>query len=174
MSNTDSPLTIREATASDVECIVRFNQLLARETEDKQLDPARLRAGVEQGLARPDACRYYLAEQNGRVIGQTMVTCEWSDWRNGLFWWIQSVYVDHGHRRGGVFRALFRHVEAAAKRSPDVCGLRLYVDQTNDRAISTYRRLGMKGTEYVVYEVDWSGLGFGASHGSTGIRDPRR
>jgi ribosomal protein S18 acetylase RimI-like enzyme len=114
---------------------------------------------VAHALARPELCRYFLAEQDAHVIGQVMITYEWSDWRDATFWWLQSVYVRTEHRRCGVFRALYRHVEKLAERTPGVCGLRLYVDRDNDRAASTYRGLGMSDSRYVVYQADWSGIG---------------
>ncbi len=150
------PLTIREAVIDDAETIVRFNRLMARETEEKEIDAVRLRRGVERGIVRPDLCRYFLAEDDGRVVGQAMVTFEWSDWRDGAFWWLQSVYVDGGHRRRGVFRAIYRHIETLAQATPDVCGLRLYVERNNEPARATYDVLGMANAGYLVYEDDWS------------------
>lgn len=99
---------------------------------------------------------YYLAEQDGRVVGQLLITFEFSDWRDGLFWWIQSVYVHPSARRGGVYRALHRHVEQEARKSGTACGLRLYVDKRNTRAQQVYRSLGLVPTEYDLYEADWS------------------
>ncbi len=159
MDQDDATLKIRNATPADAETIVRFNQQMAMETESKTLDPSRLRRGVDSALKRPDLCRYFLAEQHGRVIGQVMVTYEWSDWRDGVFWWLQSVYVDADCRRRGVFRALYRHLERLARRAPDVCGLRLYVENSNHQAATTYRRLGMSDSRYLVYEADWSESG---------------
>ncbi len=149
-------LKIREDTSADVESIVLFNQLLARETEGRDLDAGPLRSGVEKAVARPELCRYFIAEQSGRSVGQAMVTYEWSDWRDGVFWWLQSVYVDADRRREGVFRRLYRHIATLAKGRPDVCGLRLYVHRANDRAKATYAEFGMSNSEYVVYEADWT------------------
>jgi len=156
MNNTDSIPTIRAAEPSDLDRVVRFNELLALETEEKQLDTSQLRPGVKKALARPGRCRYFVAEHDGGMIGQAMVTREWSDWRNGYFWWLQSVYVERNHRRRGVLRALYRHVAALAESTPGVCGLRLYVDKHNHVARSAYRQLGMTETEYLVYEMEWS------------------
>ena len=148
---------IRDASIDDVRTIVDFNCLLAIETEHLQLDLATLTFGVEQALAQPTLCRYFLAELGGEIVGQTMITFEWSDWRNGVFWWIQSVYVDHRFRGNGVFRALHDHIRTLAHAAPNVCGLRLYVEQNNHAAIATYRRLGMTPTGHLLYEEDWSG-----------------
>ncbi len=150
---TDS-ITIRRATIDDLETVVRYNAALADETEDKSLDRSVLTSGVRRGLEDDSVCAYYIAEVNGEPVGQTAITFEWSDWRNGLFWWIQSVYVDARFRRKGVFRALYAHVQAKAQ--PDVCGLRLYVIRENTRAIDTYRNLGMTVSDYLLCEDDWA------------------
>ena len=154
MSNV--PFTIRPATPADQETIVAFNAALAEETEAKSLDRALLEPGVRAALADPAMCLYFVAEAQGRVIGQIMITTEWSDWRNGWFWWIQSVYVDAAWRRRGVFRALYHHVRTQAVARPDVCGLRLYMHHENTRARSTYESLGMHVTDYLVCEDAWS------------------
>jgi ribosomal protein S18 acetylase RimI-like enzyme len=146
------PLVIRRATTNDSEVVVDFNGRLAEESEGKKLDSALLKAGVAQALADPHKGLYFLAEDAGVVVGQIMITTEWSDWRNGWFWWIQSVYVRPEARRRGVFRALFEHVSKAARQDPDVIGLRLYVDEDNHTAQETYRRLGLAETGYFVLE----------------------
>ena len=148
-------ITIRQATIADTAVVVRFNALIASETESKTLDTALLQKGVEALLADASKGIYFLAEANGNVVGQTMITYEWSDWRNGTFWWIQSVYVAEEARGSGVFKALFGHIHALAKSRSDVCGLRLYVDEHNTRARQTYERLGMKHSHYRMYETDF-------------------
>jgi len=157
MTNTALPLQVRDATLADADMIAEFNLLLALESENKHLDPDVLATGVRLALERPELCRYFLAETEGRVIGQTMLTYEWSDWRAGVFWWIQSVFVAPDHRGQGVFRALFRHIEALARNSDEVCGLRLYVERHNAPAIATYERMGMIPSGHWLYELDWSG-----------------
>lgn len=157
MPQVSGNLRIRAAAAHDAPTIVEFNRLLALESEAKQLDPAVLDSGVRQALARPEMCRYFLAEADGQIVGQTMLTYEWSDWRAGVFWWIQSVYVRAEHRGRGVFRALFEHIAALAKADPEVCGLRLYVEQHNAAALATYGRMGMIPSGHLLYELDWSG-----------------
>ncbi|MDB5322307.1 MAG: acetyltransferase [Phycisphaerales bacterium] len=137
-----APILIRSATLADAARLADYNAAMALETEHKSLDPATLRAGVERAIAQPQAARYHLAEMDGQVVGQLMVTFEWSDWRNADFWWIQSVYVHPDFRSAGVFKALYRHVEALA-REAGACGLRLYVERENTRAQEVYCRLGM-------------------------------
>lgn len=132
-----------------------FNKAMAEETEGKTLDLATAQAGVRYALEDPHRALYFIAEVDSAVVGQTMITPEWSDWRNSFFWWIQSVYVDAKYRRYGVFRALYEHIAKLAKDRDDVCGLRLYVHCDNRNAIETYRRLGMSQTEYVLFEEEW-------------------
>jgi GNAT superfamily N-acetyltransferase len=146
------PLEVRPATPADAPVIVEFNRLLAEESEGKSLDLPLLAAGVAAGLADPRKALYFVAEEDGRVLGQTMITFEWSDWRNGWFWWVQSVYVRPEARRRGVFRTLFEHIFAAARRDPEVIGLRLYVEEENRLARETYARLGLSPTGYRVME----------------------
>ena len=147
---------IRHATPVDLDTAFRFNEAMAWETESRRLDRATVAEGVRNALADPNRCIYFVAEFAGSVVGQTMITFEWSDWRNGFFWWIQSVYVDPDHRRQGVFRALYDHIRTEAKTRPDVCGLRLYVYHSNDRAIATYQTLGMSVADYKLCVEDWS------------------
>ena len=146
-------LTIRRATPADLPVLVAFNTAIAWETEHKKLDPDVLIAGVRAVFADPARGFYTVAEQDGVVVGQMMITFEWSDWRNGWFWWVQSVYVHESARRGGVFRALYREIERQAAADPTVIGLRLYFETDNARAQSTYRALGMTDTTYGMMEV---------------------
>jgi GNAT superfamily N-acetyltransferase len=145
-------LTIRRAGPADAAVVAEFNRLLALESEGKALDAAVLAAGVAAGLADPNRSIYFLAEQDGAAVGQIMYTKEWSDWRNGWFWWIQSVYVRPEARRRGVFRALYEHVYQAARADGQVIGLRLYVERNNHAAQETYRHLGMQAAGYLVFE----------------------
>ena len=151
------PLVIRDARPDDRDVIVEFNSRLAHETEEKRLDPAVLAAGVAAALADPDRLRYWVAESPERsgLLGQAAVTREWSDWRNGWLWWLQSVYVHPDARGLGVFRALYGRIRASARAEPDVIGLRLYVEQDNQRAQQTYLALGMRPGGYHVYEDLW-------------------
>ena len=155
-------LHIREAHATDRDLIAEWNMAMAWETERKRLDPTTLRAGVEAGIADPAKARYFIAMREAVVAGNEtiavpagtlMLTREWSDWRNGDWWWIQSVYVPPEHRRHGVFAALYRHVEQLARKAPGVVGLRLYVERDNANARRVYESLGMSDAGYAVYEA---------------------
>jgi GNAT superfamily N-acetyltransferase len=148
--------SVRAACAADEDVVCEFNARLAEESERRRLDPATLRAGVRAALGSPERGRYFVAEVAGRVVGQLLVTTEWSDWRNGWFWWIQSVYVAPAARRNGVYRRLHEEVERMARARDDVRGLRLYVEESNGHARATYARLGMLRTGYLLYETDWS------------------
>lgn len=149
-------LQIRAASQEDLATITAANIAMALETEHKRLDPDLARRGVQEALNRPEYARFMLAESGGRVVGQCMITYEWSDWRSALFWWIQSVYVDPEFRGRGVFKAIFEHVSELARGSGESCGLRLYVEAENKPAISTYQKLGMRPSGHIVYEIDWS------------------
>lgn len=148
-------IQVRPARADDLETIVRFNAAMALETEHKTLDAATLRAGVSAVLEDAGKGRYFMADSAGQALGQTMLTWEWSDWRNGVFWWIQSVYVAPDQRGRGIYSALYRHILDAARAAPDVCGIRLYVDKTNRSASRVYEALGMQAAHYNMYEVDF-------------------
>lgn len=145
-------IVVRPAVAADAATVIEFNRLLALESEGKTLDSARLQRGVRQALADDSKGRYFLAVLDERIIGQLGVTLEWSDWRNGWFWWIQSVYVQPEARRRGVFRSLFQHVQRAAKEDPQAIGIRLYVEQENVAAQKTYQAMGLELTTYQVME----------------------
>lgn len=144
--------TIRQATPADAGVVTEFNRLLAEESEGKALDLALLSVGVSKALADPSKAAYFLAEEQGRVVGQLSYTKEWSDWRNGWIWWLQSVYVRPEARRRGVLRSLYAHLHQAAQQDPEVIGLRLYVERENERAHKTYLGMGMRWTSYLVME----------------------
>ena len=146
---------IRRATVADAEIIAQHCAAMAAETENLALDRDRLRRGVEAVLQDPSKGFYTVAEADGVVVGQMMVTLEWSDWRNGTFWWLQSVYVQPEYRRRGVYRQLYERVFEEARARKDICGLRLYVSQENASAQQVYARLGMKQAHYEMYEVDF-------------------
>src|SRR4030081_874013 len=145
-------LNVRRATRRDARVLTEFNRAMALETERKLLRPRVIGAGVRGLLRRPDSGFYTVAELGGEVIAALMVTKEWSDWRNGDFWWIQSVYVLPGFRRQGIYSRMYRHVQALAAKDRAVCGFRLYVERHNRRAQATYRASGMRRTDYLVYE----------------------
>lgn len=149
-------ITIRPAVPDDWPTIVEFNCRLAEESEGKRLDRADVEPGVRALLADPRKGRYFVAEaketEAPRVVGQLMHTFEWSDWRNGDIWWLQSVYVHPEFRRRGVFTALFEHLRSEAEADPGVVGLRLYVEEQNARAHATYEKLGLTPGGYFVME----------------------
>jgi GNAT superfamily N-acetyltransferase len=149
------PPSIRQATIADAGIIALFNALLATETEQITLDQDRLLKGVEALLRDSTKGFYIVAESNNVVVGQLMITYEWSDWRNGVFWWIQSVYVEKDARGTGVFKTLFKYIHTLARNTPDVCGLRLYVEKKNTHAKQTYERLAMHSSHYEMYEMDF-------------------
>jgi GNAT superfamily N-acetyltransferase len=160
-----SQLRIRPATASDAGLLAQWAQAMALETEHRQLDAATVHAGVVAGIADPARARYFIAmhdaplagrETIGNAVGTLMLTQEWSDWRNGDWWWIQSVYVAPQSRRQGVFAALYRHVEQLARDTPGVIGLRLYVERNNAGAQRTYAALGMRDAGYAIFESGFS------------------
>ena len=148
-------MKIRKARVADAAIIAAFNRNLAWETEKLRLNSAIVGRGVRALLKDAAKGTYFVAERGGVIVGQLLITYEWSDWRNGHFWWIQSVYVAAESRQGGVLRALFSHVEKLARSRRDVCGLRLYVEKDNHRAHTTYERLGMKHTHYEIYETSF-------------------
>ena len=145
---------VRPAAMGDLDMLVRFNAAIAKETEGRTLDIERLRKGTRAVLESSER-GYYLVAETEAVVGQLFVTYEWSDWRNGVFWWIQSVYVEPSVRGRGVYRALHAHVLRDARARGDVCGLRLYVEKENEAAQEAYTRLGMTTTPYRVYEQDF-------------------
>jgi len=146
---------IRRATLADADTVAAFNQALAVETERRKLDRETVASGVRRLLSDPSRGVYYVADLDGSVVGQLLITYEFSDWRDGVFWWIQSVYVDPSARRRGVYRALHLHVERAARATPGVCGLRLYVDKYNYAAQEVYAKHGLARSDYRVFEKDW-------------------
>jgi ribosomal protein S18 acetylase RimI-like enzyme len=151
-------LNVRPAGMDDVNSIVAFSAAMAWETEHRRLDEARLRAGTQALLDTSTLGIFMVAEvqvPEPLLVGQLMITYEWSDWRNGVFWWIQSVYVDPAWRRRGVLRRMLDTVMASAKGTPNVCGVRLYVEQENHTAQTVYKRLGLSPSGYKVYEQDF-------------------
>lgn len=143
---------VREACHGEILRLVEFNIAMALETESLHLDHGVVMSGVRALFDHPELGFYLVAEQAETVVGSLMVTTEWSDWRNSLFWWVQSVYVHPDYRRRGVFRALYRAVKTRAESRPDVCGCRLYVEKNNVSAQTTYSRLGMQETGYRMFE----------------------
>jgi ribosomal protein S18 acetylase RimI-like enzyme len=140
------------AEQSDLGLLVNFNQLMAWETEQKKLDEITLSQGVAALIADDNKGFYLVAEQHGQVVGSLMVTTEWSDWRNGVFWWVQSVYISPDYRRQGIYGQLYAQVKTLAEQQQNVCGFRLYVEKENVIAQKTYASLGMEQSHYLMYE----------------------
>ena len=148
-------IAVRRARPDDADFLVHGNSEMALETEQITLDRNRLALGVTALFSDPAKGFYIVAEVDGRRAGQMMITYEWSDWRNGTFWWIQSVFVEPELRGQGVFKALYHYIEDAARHDGGVCGLRLYVESENQRAQATYSRVGMRRASYDFFEVDY-------------------
>jgi ribosomal protein S18 acetylase RimI-like enzyme len=148
-------VSIRAARSTDLEFLVDGNARMAEETEDRELDRETLAEGVAAVFADETKGRYFVADDGEGPIGQLLVTREWSDWRAGWFWWIQSVYVLPESRDQGVFSQLYAHLVGEAHRDPEVCGLRLYVDTRNETAAAIYRALGMHDAGYRIFELDF-------------------
>ena len=159
--NKPSAVVIRRATMSDLQTIVSFNAALARETENRTLDARILESGVKALLQDPSKGWYAVAEKSDGsgqmiVIGQILVTFEWSDWRNGNFWWLQSLYVHPDHRQQGIFRQLYDYVQSQARLNREaICGFRLYVEEKNNQAHQAYANLGFQKTAYHMYEKEF-------------------
>ncbi|MDX1570547.1 MAG: GNAT family N-acetyltransferase [Xanthomonadales bacterium] len=150
MSRRTDPV-VRRATLEDAPVIARFNQAMARETEGKELDAEVLAAGVRAVFDDPNRGFYLVAESDECVAGCLMITYEWSDWRNGMFWWIQSVYVHPDFRREGIYRTLYAEARAMGRKAGAI-GFRLYVETENSRAQQTYAALGMERCAYAMFE----------------------
>jgi GNAT superfamily N-acetyltransferase len=155
------PLTIRPARTADLDSLVTFSAAMALETEGRKLDLERLRRGTAAVLDSPARGFYLVAEvpadarRPAQVVGQLLITYEWSDWRNATFWWIQSVYVDPSHRRRGVYRRMHESVIEQARARGGICGVRLYVERENKTAHATYLEVGLNKAPYDVYEDDF-------------------
>jgi len=147
-----SEVAVRAAGTEDLDRLVAANLALASETEGRELEETTVRRGVLRVLQDPVRGRYWIAEVDGRPVGSLLVTREWSDWRDGWFWWIQSVWVEPESRRKGVYAALHDNVRRRAAEAPDVAGLRLYVDRDNRVAESAYLKFGMVGSRYLLFE----------------------
>lgn len=147
-------MKIRRATVDDVNIIAEYNYNLAFETEDKKLNMEILEEGVRNLIQDENKGIYHVCEIDGKVIGQIMYTFEWSDWRNGTFLWVQSVYVNKNYRGKGVFKSLYNHIKSMCDNDDNICGIRLYVERENYIAQKTYSSLGMKECNYYMYEYE--------------------
>ena len=145
---------IRKANLNDIETISKFNYNLAYETENKKLDINILKKGVENLIKDNSKGQYYVYIADEKIVGQIMYTYEWSDWRNKMFLWVQSVYVDKEYRQMGVFKSLYNHVKSFCDNDDSIGGIRLYVEKQNKNAQNTYKSLGMIECEYDMYEYE--------------------
>jgi ribosomal protein S18 acetylase RimI-like enzyme len=145
-------ILIRKAQRRDAAIIAEYNIAMALETENKALQPEVVHAGVLSLFDQPQAGFYVVAEVDGEIAGCLMITTEWSDWRNGIFWWVQSVYIAPDYRRQGLYSTLYLSIKEMAKDEMNVCGFRLYVDKDNGSAQKTYEKLGMEPMHYLMYE----------------------
>jgi ribosomal protein S18 acetylase RimI-like enzyme len=145
-------ITIHKAKPEHIEFLLDFQQRLAMESENVQLSTETLRAGMSAMFKDPAKGQYYVAIDGDQVIGCHMITHEWSDWRNGMVWWLQSVYVKESHRKSGVFKKMYDNIISLINEDPGLIGLRLYVDKSNTRAMKVYEAMGMDGSHYTVYE----------------------
>lgn len=145
-------MKIRFAEKADGQAMVEFNQAMALETEGKRLDSQVLTSGVEAVFDDDKKGFYVVAEDDGKIVGGLMVTFEWSDWRNGWFWWIQSVYILPEYRGKRIYSFLYDFVKNEAQKQGNVCGFRLYVEKENERAQKVYEKLGMESSHYLMYE----------------------
>lgn len=145
-------ITIRQAHREDISTIVAFQAAMAMETEGLELDTETATLGVTALFDDPEKGVYYIAEINNEVVGSLMITYEWSDWRNGTVWWIQSVFVKKEHRKSGVFATMYNHVKTIVEVSANLKGLRLYVEKDNLIAQQVYKNMGMDGTHYQLFE----------------------
>ena len=147
-------MKIRKADKNDFEIIAEYNYNLAYETEDKKLDKDILIKGVKRILSDETKGIYHVCEVDGKVVGQIMYTYEWSDWRNGTFIWVQSVYVHKDYRGKGIFKALYNKVKEICDSSNEYVGVRLYVERENYNAQKTYQKIGMSECNYYMYEYE--------------------
>lgn len=147
-------MNIRLANRNDVDALVEFNQAMAMETERKRLDSTTLNRGVAAVFDDPAKGFYVVAEADDKIVGGLLVTFEWSDWRNGWFWWIQSVYVLPEYRGRAIYPAMYDFIKRLADGRGDVCGFRLYVERENETARRVYDKAGMHESYYRMYEEE--------------------
>jgi RimJ/RimL family protein N-acetyltransferase len=148
-----SAILIRKSEPADIAVIAEFQQQLALETENYHLDISIVKNGIKAMFDDRSLGMYFIAERNGEIVGCHSITYEWSDWRNGMVWWIQSVYVVKSQRKHGIFKAMFDNLKEFVQKDPGIVGLRLYVDKTNLRAQEVYQKMGMNGEHYSVFEM---------------------
>lgn len=147
------PYHLRNALLPDLAVLADHNQAMAEETEGRKLDRKTIEAGLNAVLSDPHKGFYLIAEEDGNTVGNLMITFEWSDWRNGMMWWFQSVYIRPEHRKKGLFRQMYQHILDVA-RTKNIREVRLYVDKDNVEAQKVYESLGMIQSHYLMYEIE--------------------
>ncbi len=145
-------MNIRSANQGDVSTIASFQIAMAHETENIQLDKATVNKGVKAVINDHTKGQYFVAEKEGIVVGSLLITFEWSDWRNGTIWWIQSVYVDLAHRQQGIYTLMYKHVRSIVATDKNINGIRLYAEKSNKKAQTVYEKLGMHSNHYDLFE----------------------
>ncbi len=145
-------IEIRKANPSDDKIIIDFQMRMAKETENIDLDPVILEKGVNAIFTNPALGQYYIASSEGKTVASLMTTFEWSDWRNSMVWWLQSVYVLPEYRKGGIFKKMYSFIKNEVTNRPEVSGIRLYMVHSNHRAASVYQAVGMDGQHYRMFE----------------------
>jgi len=148
-------LKITQPSINEVRKLVDFNIKMAKETENKILEEGKVTLGVNEVLTNPTLGYYVVAKNENEILGSLMITFEWSDWRNGMFWWIQSVFVEKEYRKKGVYKKMYSYIKQKAIDDPSCTGIRLYVENNNEIAQKVYENLGMKETYYKLFEVDF-------------------
>ncbi len=148
-------MKITQPNINDVSNLVDFNIKMAKETENKALNKQTVTKGVSQVLNNSKLGYYVIAKHKNNIMGSLMITYEWSDWRNGMFWWIQSVYVKKEYRKQGVYKKMYSYIKDKALKDNSCTGIRLYVEQENKIAQSVYKKLGMNETHYKLFEIDF-------------------
>jgi GNAT superfamily N-acetyltransferase len=143
---------IREAITDDAPHIIDFQLKMALETENVILDKKIITNGVNAVFNDSGKGQYYIIEGEGNIAGSMLTTFEWSDWRNGMVIWFQSVYVLPEFRGKGLFSDLYHYFEEMVSKREDLRGIRLYVDKTNQHAQLVYQKVGMSNEHYEMYE----------------------
>ena len=145
-------MLVRKEKAEELNSILNFQLAMAKETENIELDQSIVKRGITAVFEDPSKGCYFLVEEGGKVIGSLLTTYEWSDWRNGMILWIQSVYVIPGFRRKGAYSALYLHIKKMVNENPSMNGIRLYADKSNITAHKAYEKLGMNSDHYITFE----------------------
>ena len=145
-------IEVRNANPEDIPYIIEFQKQMALETEELTLDDQKINKGVEAVFDNPEKGFYIVTTSNSQVVASMLITTEWSDWRNGYFLWIQSLYVISSFRKQGIFRNMYQFIKQTVVETTNYFGLRLYVEENNKTAFDVYMNVGMKGSHYKMFE----------------------